>query len=179
MTFAAAIVLLYSGAAASEKAKTIPVPGGHDAVVVPSNSPVRFASFRELNAARFDGKFVLSGTYTYGDEIGKDSSERNLTLSFTPDPSDAARLPYRKNYGRIDTIAIANEDEFIRAAIPKKKLAAVRTGRVPYVTGRIAIWSDALEIHVECDAQYSYIHFISIYKPAQVLAARSVPESGC
>ncbi len=176
---AAAFLVLNGSAAATGKARIIPVPGGHDAIVVPSNSPVRFAAFKALNAARFEGRFILSGTYTYGDEIGKDSSQRNLMLSFTPDPGNAARLPYRKNYGRIDTVSIVNKDEFIRAAIPKKKLAAVRTGRVPYATGKIAMWADALEVYVECDTQYSTVHFISIYKPARLLAARSVPESGC
>ena len=176
---AAAFLVLNGGAAASERARIISVPGGHDAVVVPPASPVKFASFGAVHAARFIGKFVLSGTYTYGDEIGKDSSERNLALSFTPDPSDAAKLPYRKNYGRIDTILITNKDEFIGAAIPRKKLAAVRMGRVPYATGRVAIWADTLEVHVECDTQYSTVRFISIYRSEQLLAARSAPGSGC
>ena len=177
--FAAAFFVAQAGAAPAEQSKSIPLPGGYDTLVVPSNSPVRFASFAKYDAAKFAGRFVLSGTYLFGNSNVDGSSERYLELRFTPDPVDAAKLPHRKNYGRIDNVSFTNADDFIKAAIPKDKLAALRNGHIAYLTGKIAIWADAYSIDVECDTQYAYARFISIYKPAPVLAARRMPDSGC
>lgn len=65
----APFVLLLFGAAPAEQ--LIPFPGGYgEALIMPAASPVRFSGFNKEGeqyvGARFSGRFVLTGRFSWG-----------------------------------------------------------------------------------------------------------------
>ena len=175
----AILVLLLQPLAAADNPSTIPLPRGVDTIVIPPDSPVRFASMGKHGLAKFSGRFVLSGTYYYGDNEFNDGPEVYLTLYFVPDPQVAARLPYFKTRGRPHVIFITNSGDFVKTVIPRKTLAKLVKKGSPHATGKVSIWADGFKTRIECDAPEYMAHFISLYKPAKQLVAAYKPDVGC
>ena len=177
---AAACVLMHSAVLASEKATTIPVNGGSDKIVVPANSLVEFASVsKEDYAAKFNGRFVLSGTYYYGDELPADDPDVDLEIDFVPDADIAAKLPYFQNYGRPKAIAFDNSAEIVKAIVPAEAIAKLNKKGAPFLRGRIAIIVDGYRADIVCDAPIFTVHFISVYKAPTRVAANEPNIGGC
>jgi len=175
----AAIVLFLQSSATADAPSQFPLPRGIDTIVVPSGSPVRFASMDEHGRASFKGRFVLSGTYYYGDNEYSDGPDVYLTLYFVPDPDIAARLPYFKIRGRPSVIFLNNSDTFVNAVVSRQTLARLQKKGAPRAAGKIAIWADGFEARIECDAAEFRSRFVSIYKPARALVAANKQDFDC
>ena len=175
----AVLALFLQPLAAADSPSTIPLPRGVDMIVIPPDSPVRFTSMGKHGLAKFNGRFVLSGTYYYGDNEYNDGPEVYLTLYFVPDPQVAARLPYFKIRGRPNVIFITNSDDFVKAVIPKRTLGKLARKGSPHASGKVSIWADGLKTRIECDAPEYMAHFASVYKPATQLVAAYKPDVGC
>ena len=64
---AALVPLAFLIVSASPGPRKIPLPGHPDeAVIIPPDSPVKFRRWDKYGYAEFDGRFTLSGTFTYG-----------------------------------------------------------------------------------------------------------------
>ena len=175
----AAIVLLLPSLATADAPSQIPLPRNVDTIVVPAGSPVRFASMDKHGRASFKGRFVLSGTYYYGDNEFSDGPDVYLTLYFVPDPNVAARLPYFKIRGRPSVIFLDNSDAFVKAVVSRPTLARLLKKGAPRASGKIAIWADGFEARIECDAADFRARFLSIYTPARALVASNKQDFGC
>ena len=158
---------------------TIALPRGVDTIVIPADSPVTFASRGKHSGVNFDGRFVLSGTYYYGDAEFNDGPEVMLELTFIPDPAMAARLPYFKERGRPHAIFLTNGEALAKAVIPGATLAALNKKGAPYATGKVSILVDKFTTQIECDAPEYTARFISVYKPAVLVALAKSPDTGC
>jgi hypothetical protein len=150
-----------------------------EVLIVPKDSPVHFLSKEPHGPAVFDGKFVLTGTYYYGDAEFNDGPEVMLELTFIPDPAMAARLPYFKQRGRPHAVFLTNGAAFANAVISKTTLAALTKKGAPRATGRVSIWVDKFKAEVVCDAPEFNARFVSVYKPAVLVALAKAPEIGC
>ena len=150
-----------------------------EVLIVPKDSPAHFRSKEPHGPAVFDGKFVLTGTYYYGDAEYNDGPEVMLELTFIPDPSSAARLPYFKQRGRPNAVFLTNGAAFANAVISKTTLAALTKKGAPRATGRVSIWVDKFKAEVVCDAPEFNARFVSVYRRAVLVALAKTPEIGC
>ncbi|HTQ36718.1 MAG TPA: hypothetical protein VMH77_06755 [Steroidobacteraceae bacterium] len=158
---------------------SIPLADGADTVLVPAGSPVRFDAQQEHDELRFSGRFVLSGTYYYGDGEFNDGPDFRPEVMFVPDPDIAARLPYFQVRGHADAIYIENGREFARAVIPAGTLARASRKGAPHATGRVSVWVDGFAASIQCDTPNYAAHFVSVYKPGQVASLGKSPDFPC
>src|SRR5258705_10165195 len=127
MTRIALLLLLFLGASASAAppANSVPFKDAQgrdvDSIVIPLRSPVRFTGWLQDNVARFEGRFVLEGTYYYGD--GAPGPEFSGEAHIVPDRN--ARFPLLVKRNRQRSIAIDNPEIFAEAVIPAGVLKSV------------------------------------------------------
>lgn len=173
--------------AASPDPKTVPF-GNSDRLIVPTDSPVRFSGFDSKQppmTAAFEGRFLLTGTYYYGDNDFNDSGDDDPSLYaflpqayIIPDDDVATRLPRFAIRNRRQTIFISNPSAFAGAVVSKALARRVRCRHCGDVTGHIAIWVDRFTAGIECDNSVYEVRFLSIYKPAR-LALVPRPSRSC
>src|SRR5215469_11856922 len=129
----ALVPLAFLVVSASPGPVIIPLPRYPDeAVIIPANSPVKFHGWDKYGYAEFDGRFTLSGTFTYGcwsdcSDYNGPVEESDLDVRIVPDPSIAARLPrwrHRKN----DMLILITQSRPLRASIASQRQhAALRS----------------------------------------------------
>lgn len=185
-------LLTWPSMAAPAAPKTIPFPNAAnsvDKIVIPADSPVSFAAIGKnqyrQDSASFQGRFLLVGTYYYGDSDLNDSGGGNgSSYQFAPQayiiPDDkvAARLPHFAVRGGQRPIFITNPEVFAKAAVSQAAQRQVACRNCGVASAHIAIWVDQFSAQIQCDAPDYEVRFLSVYKPVRVaLVAR--PERGC
>jgi hypothetical protein len=166
--------------AATPDLETIPYPNAvHrvDNVVIPSDSQVRFSGVNKTrhggDEATFKGRFLLTGTYYYGDNDFNDSGDAipsgyrfDPEVIIIPDDSVEARLPHFANRSFPHSIYIRNAVAFAEAVVPKESSRRVRCRQCGDVSGHVAIWVDQLGAEIACDKPNFEARFLSLDKPA-------------
>jgi len=177
------LALLLASAAPPEQ--PIAMPNSGWTLVVPTGSPVNFRGFGEYGAVRYQGRFVLTGTFSYGCSIECEGTvpESQLVLIVYPDPAVAALMPRVKmQYGDLQSgsaIYIRQESRLAHAISTREERAALRAGRLPEVQGRIAIVVDDLEVSGECDSVTYSVRFVSLAKVQKFTNAEPAGGAGC
>jgi hypothetical protein len=146
---------------------------------MPANSPVQFLSVDEYGTdIKFKGQFTLSGTYRYG--YFRDDVNGDPDLSFMPDKSIAATLPYWQGREQVDTIIFSNPEKFVKDVIPSASLKKLKNKSALSLTGRITILVDQYEASIDCDVPAYSVNFISVQKNLSLAASRyRITDDGC
>ena len=168
---AAALSLVFLPAQAAPGDKIIPAndANGH-VIVVPHDSPIRFRHFGgkyDPHEAHFAGRFVLTGTFTYGCDIECDPPLKgeDLILAIEADRAVAARLP-RWGLGCCGDllIYITPERRLVDAITTSKDRASLRSGKIRQIEGRISVVVDNFVAGYECDHPVYTARFVSVVK---------------
>lgn len=181
--------LSLSAIAAPPEQKAIPYPNSTDSVVVPADSPVQYYETKKdrngEDIVTFQGRFLLTGTYYYGDNDFNDSGEDHPSeyvflpqAYIVPDDKVAAQLPHFAIRDGRRAIFISNPITFANAVVSKTEARRVRCRACGDATGHIAIWVDQFSAGIVCDAPFYLTRFLSVYKPAPLAIARR-PHRGC
>ena len=152
-----------------------PSDAAGEAMVVPTASPVRMASFsRDLNSrAVFRGRFTVSGTY----EV--EPFDDGFFVSFWPDKKSRSVLPFWRQRGGPIVIGLSGSSEFAEAVVSRAKLQKLRAGKLSSVRGHVTIVAEDYESFIECDAAYFNARFVSVVTPALAVAAAPKTVEGC
>jgi hypothetical protein len=172
--------LLLLGAAPA--ARVIPLPHVEgEALVIPPDSPVHFRGFDKQGAARFNGRFTVTGTFTYGCEFECNPPIKEWQENFvvTPDPALAARLPHWKLRNGPIVLYINHATGLTRTLGTPAKRAALRSGKLANLNGRISIVVDAYEASIVCDGPNYSARFVAVAKPAELAEKPVKAEYGC
>jgi hypothetical protein len=175
--------------AAPPEPKSIPYPDTTDGVVVPADSPIHYSGTKKNkdgeDVVTFQGRFLLTGTYYYGDNDFNDSGDEHPSeyvflpqAYIIPDDNVAARLPHFAIQNGRWPIFISNPTTFANAVISKAEARRVRCRTCGDATGHIAIWVDQFSAGKECDAPSYATRFLSVYKLALLVVAPR-PDRGC
>ena len=179
------LLLLFLGVPALAASPPKPLPFNDaqgrniDTIHVPPRSPVRFTEWLKGNppVAQFEGRFVLTGTYYYGDSQQNNGPEFAGEAYVIPDRN--AQLPqFVKRVGQ-RMIAIDNPDIFAAAVIPAGVLQRVRRKGGGYASGRVAVRVEGFTVGIACDNASYGTHFASIYTPGGASIESSRPRAGC
>jgi hypothetical protein len=158
-----------------------------EALILPRNNPVRFSGFYkqggEYVGARFSGRFVLTGSFTYGCEwdCGEPgvNEDENYALRIIPDRALAARLPHWKVRNNDIAIFVSKAKPFTHAITTPEQRAALASPTVPNVQGRISIVVDHLETSLDCDSANFRADFVKIAKPPELSKVDLDGNFGC
>jgi hypothetical protein len=174
---------------APPKSQRIPYPDTYDSIVIPVDSTIRYSGFRNKDGglvAAFRGRFVVTGTYYYGDNDFNDSGDEKPSdyefdpqAYIVPDNAKVGRLPHfaiRKADRYV--IFIDNPQAFAKVVVSKSAQRRVRCRNCGVATGHIAIWMDKFGASIVCDGPNYEARFLSIYKPPQ-LAIVPRPDRAC
>jgi hypothetical protein len=150
-------------------------PPDEEAIVIPASSPLKLASFpRDFESnASFTGEVTLSAAYEaggYGD---------GAFVTLWPDKKSRSALPYWRLRGGPQELELTNDWDFIKAVVPRDKLALLKSGKLETVRGHVTIVADQYETSIECDVANFSVRFVAVVsKPVQIAA---LPESqeGC
>jgi hypothetical protein len=179
---AAALALIALPAGAAPGDKVFPHPGGGPALIVPAGSPVRFKGFDKNGVANFSGRFTLTGTFVYGCQVDCEppTVADNLEFEVLPDPELAKRLPHWEGKGDDMVIDINEAGKLTRTLAGKQQLAALLTGKIPDIRGRISIVVDGFSADFGCDYSPYYVtRFVSVAKPPQLAKLEINGDFGC
>lgn len=152
-----------------------------EALIVPHDSPVKFRRWGKYGYAQFDGRFVLTGAFTYGCEVDCDGpvKEADLAFNVVPDPVLAARLPHWK----VDTtdmmVRVGREKRLARAVITPQQRAALLSGKLTNIRGRISIIVDDFQTGIECDSAGYSARFVAIAKAPKIDHVELNGDYGC
>ena len=152
--------------------------------MIPGNSPVRFRGWDKYGYAEFEGRFVLTGTFTYGCWSGCADydgpvEEADLDVRIVPDPQLAARLPHWKDRNNDMLILIKRGDALATSIASPRQQAALRAGKVEYIRGRTAIVVDDFRTGIECDSAGFRARFVAISKAPKLARVELNGEYGC
>lgn len=175
-------VLALALVGAAPPAKVIPHPGGGPALVVPRNSPVRFTGFDKNGAAHFSGRFELSGAFTYGCEYDCEGpvEEDSLSLALVPDTELAKRLPHWEDRGDRMAVYVDRADRLASSITTRQQHAALLSGKLADVRGRLAITVDDYVADFGCDYSPAYsARFVELAKPPQLAQIEVDGDFGC
>jgi hypothetical protein len=179
---AAALALIAPPAGAAPGDKMYAHPGGGPALVVPAASPVRFKGFDKDGAANFSGRFTLTGTFVYGCQVDCEppTVADNLEFEVLPDPELAKRLPHWHGKGDGMVIDISGAGKLTRTLANQRQLAALLSGKIPDIRGRISIVVDSFAADFGCDySPYYGARFISVAKPPEIAKLEINGDFGC
>ena len=116
---------------------------------------------------------TLSAAY----EAGGYGDDAFVTL--WPDKKSRAALPYWRLRGGPDELELTNDWDFVKAVVPKDKLALLKSGKLETVRGHVTIVADDYRTSIECDVASFSVRFVSVVgKPVQI-AAIPASEEGC
>jgi hypothetical protein len=165
------------------------IPFNTDRITIPADSPVHYSGsskkYGDEPVANFPGKFLLTGTYYYGDNDFNDSGDQNPSkyvfdpqAYIVPDAAIAARLPHFVKRGGPSFIFLKNPAAFARVALPDQMAQRVRCRTCGTTSGHIAIWIDQLTVGIVCDNPDYEVRFLSVDRPSKAaLVAR--PDRTC
>ena len=159
------LLILLSMPVMAAEPRVIPFGGG-DNLLIPKDSPVHYSKGSSVIA--FKGRFLLTGTYYYGDNDFNDSGDDNPKqyqfepeAYIIPDTDVAARLPHFQFRNNKRSIIITNPDNFAKAVVPPAQAKQVRCRQCGDATGHIEIWVDQFSASIECDAPAYEVRFLS------------------
>jgi len=181
MTRMTLLLLLIVGVPALAAAPPKPVPFNDaqgrtiDSIIIPLGSPVRFTGWLKDNVARFEGRFVLEGTYYYGDSAS--GPEFVPQAHIVPDRNARYPLLMKRNAPR--AIAIDNPEIFAAEVIPAGVRQTVRRKGGGYASGHVAIRAEGFTVELACDNPVYGTHFASVYRPSGAHIESSQPHTGC
>ncbi len=152
-----------------------------DAIHVPPRSPVSFSKWLKgptsNPVAQFEGsRFLLTGTYYYGDREGNKSSDFSGSAYIIPDGK--AQLPQLTKRTGSRVIVLDNPDYFADSVIPASVLRNVRRKGGGYASGRVAIRVDGFTVGIACDTPSYGTHFQSALMPSGATVASTRPPIG-
>lgn len=174
------LALLMVGAAPA--ARVIPLPDDQEeALIIPAGSPVKFRNFDQYGRAHFSGRFVLTGSFTYGCEVDCDGPVRDAFFRFdvVPDPVLAARLPHWKVHHNDTMISVSREAPLVRRITTLKQRADIKSQRVPDIRGRITIVVEEFEAGLDCDSANFSARFVALAKPPSFARIELNGNYGC
>jgi hypothetical protein len=177
-----AVLLALLLLSAAPAARVIPLPHVEgEALVIPPNSPVQFRGFDKQGAAHFNGRFAVTGTFTYGCEFECNPPIKEWQENFvvTPDPALAARLPHWKLRNGPIVLYVNHATGLTRTLGTPAKRAALRSGKLANLNGRISIVVDAYEASIVCDGPNYSVRFVAVAKPAKLADKPVKAEYGC
>ena len=152
-----------------------------ETLIVPANSPVSLSRFGKYGTARFNGKFLLTGKFTYGCAIDCEGPYKDAFFRFDiePDASLAARLPYYPTHKQDILLVVTSNSALLRSMLSASQRASLRSDLRSEVTGRISLLVDQLEISLDCDnANYS-ARFVAITKPPKFAQVAFTGDYAC
>ena len=183
-----AFAFLFAAATSVGAEPQISFDGGIDRIAVPANSPIRYAGTRKedgVPVALFRGKFLLTGTYYYGDNDFNDSGDEKPSeyvfdpqAYIIPDRDIAERLPHFVVRNGRQTIFLTNPVAFAKAAVAERDARRVRCRSCGNATGHIAIWVDRFSAGIDCDAPSYGVRFLSVANPIKT-AIVPKPDRAC
>ena len=166
--------------------QVIPHPHAEgEALIIPPDSPVRFRGFDKRSGyGHFKGRFVLTGTFSYG--CGSNCADyegplekSDLHIGIVPDPELAARLPNWKIRNN-DMMIFINSDEPLAAAIANpEQRAALLAGKISSLQGRIAIVVDNFQAGLECDSATFTARLVAIAEAPRAAPVELSGDYGC
>jgi hypothetical protein len=174
------LALLLLGAAPA--AKVIPLPHVEgEALVIPPDSPVQFRGFDKQGAAHFNGRFTVSGSFTYGCELECNPPIKEWQENFvvTPDPALAKRLPHFKLRNGATRLYVTQATRLTSTFGTPAKRVALRSGKLANLHGRVSIVVDGFEASIVCDGPNYTARFVAVAKPAKLAASPDKTEYGC
>ncbi len=166
-------------APAAEGDAVLPLASGVDAIVVPQDGPLVFERFVDRDTARFRGRFLLAGTWYYGDRGMADDPVATLELNFVPDAAVAKHLPHWRDRGGPSRILITNGAAFAGDAVGKETIAALVKHRERKVSGRAAIWVDRFEATIQCDTPLYSARFLAVAHTGLAQTGKAEQDFGC
>lgn len=168
-----------SVARASPAARTIVLPDGADTLIVPADAPVRYRSTeKDWPAVHFTGQFVLTGEFHFSCNCDEEG-DRTFQLYVVPDPDDLARLPHWRIRASDRSIGILHDRRLVRAVIPARQLALVRSGKLEEVTGRLSVVVKNYTAEIECDGPVYSVTFVALAKPVRLAATSGPTTQSC
>lgn len=194
MEISAALLIAFAGMLVSSastpqdrgrpvEGQLIRYPGSNpeEGLIVPPDSPVRFRGFSKYGVAQFDGRFVLTGTVVYGCAIdcGAKPKDRFLRVDVVPDSAVVARLPHWKLRHNDMRIVIDPPERFVRTITTPSQRAALRSGSLGDVRGRISIVVDHFETGIECDSPTFSARFVSTAAQPRFTKIEQNGDYGC
>jgi len=150
-------------------------------LVLPENSTLGAAQVNQRDSlATFQGRILLSGTFTYGctDACEKPFRRADMRLYLSPDARTSALLPRWKGMRAIDDIEIENSAKFVAVAVSRETMHQLEYGRLQHVTGRVSIVVDHFRTGVECDDTWASARFLSFAEPVSLDHERA-SGAGC
>jgi hypothetical protein len=169
------------GAAPADR--VIPHPGGGPALVIPAGSPVHFRGFDKNGVAHFSGRFLMTGSFTYGCNVDCEEvplPRGNLDFNLVPDLELMKRLPHWQDRGDDMVIYIDRASRLESAIVSQKQLAGLLSGKDQDVRGRIAIMVDDYTADFGCDYSPAYsARFVSLPKPPTIAELKVDGDFGC
>jgi hypothetical protein len=159
------LVLLLGTAPADQ---VIPLPGGYgEAIIVPAGSPVRLARFNkegsEYVGARFDGRFVVEGTFVLDCNYCEPGENDNqLSLNLVPDAAISSRLPHWKVHNNQIAIDVMGADSFIRTISTADERRRLLSGELDEIRGRTTLVLDHFEAGLDCDSADYSARFVAV-----------------
>ena len=185
LTRAAFLPLFFLLVSATVGPTIIPLPGDPDeAVIVPRDSPVKFRGWDKYGYAEFEGRFTLSGTFTYGcwsncaDDNGP-VEESDLDVRIVPDPSIGERLPHWRHRKNDMLILITRSRRLAASIASPRQHAALRSGKLEHLRGQTTIVVEQFETGLECDSANFRARFVAIAKAAKLASAGFDGDYGC
>ena len=156
-------------------------PDSDEALIVPVDSPVRFARYDESRVAHFRGRFVLTGTFVYGCDIECETplAKEDLYGSLIPDSEIAARLPHWKMHNSDMRIFLTGADRLAAQVVTSKERAALFAGKVDNIRKRVSIVVDDFNATLECDGASYGANFVSLAKPPKLATEELGGDYGC
>lgn len=176
LALAAVAVAFAATASAAPAGKTIATMQDGTTLTVPQGSPVAFVEQRE-DIYTFGGDFTVSGTFTIGFVHSDSAGDTIQHFVFTPDPASVRSLPHWSG-GDIGQIGFANEDEFLKEAVPAATLAALKTRRKGSVSGRVSVRAREWSTNYACDTAYYMLEFAGMAAPPKMMAAQPLNDPG-
>jgi hypothetical protein len=173
--------LLVGAAPAPTIIKPLDAELAGEALIVPADSPVQFKRWDKYGYAVFEGRFELTGTFTYGCYVDCEGpvTENEIRTDFVPDPVVAARLPHWKVRNNDISLVLSNDKSFARTFANPKLHAAILKGRVPYIQGRATIVVEDFRTGIECDSANFEARFVKVVSVPKVKSVKLDGNYGC
>lgn len=165
----------------------IPVGGGGDeALIIPANGPVKFRGFDKFGTARFAGRFTLTGTFIYScadcephARFSPRLKPDDLELEVVPDADLAARLPHWRIHRQHMIVEVRGANKLTQTIGNRRERAALFSGKIDALHGRMAIVVDQLRSDTECDSATWSASFVAVAQPPKLSASRPTGTFGC
>jgi hypothetical protein len=179
------IAFLFLGA--TTPARVVPIGGeDNEALIIPSDSPVKFQGFDKSGTAHFAGRFTLAGTFSYscvdcepGAQFSPPLKSSDLRLEVMPDAALSSRLPHWKNHKQAIVVDIRAAGQLTRTIGSHQQRAALLTGKIDDLHGRVVIVVDQLRTSIECDSAGWWANFVAVTRPPRLSASRPTGDHGC